>query len=89
MSQSYATYRMRVAADPAGHRAMRVAARDGADGHDVGMSQRGRRPVQTEEVEMGGRTPNEAKVRWAIYRVAFRVFGRTPAWPRLGFWIWR
>jgi len=27
-------------------------------------------------------------MRWKIYNLAFRIFGRTKLWPRLGHWIW-
>jgi len=27
--------------------------------------------------------------RWAAYNLAFRLFGKTRLWPRLGFLIWR
>jgi len=28
-------------------------------------------------------------MRWKIYNLAFRVFGNTRLWPKLGFAIWR
>ncbi len=29
------------------------------------------------------------KIRWLIYNKAFKIFGNTKWWPRLGFMIWR
>jgi len=29
------------------------------------------------------------KCRWASYNLAFRLFGKTGLWPKLGFLIWR
>jgi len=28
------------------------------------------------------------RIRWAVYNFAFRFFGRTRLWPRLGYLIW-
>lgn len=27
-------------------------------------------------------------LRWKVYNLGFRVFGRTPLWPRLGWILW-
>ena len=32
---------------------------------------------------IGGR-----KVRWWLYNLTFRIFGKTKVWPKLGFVIW-
>jgi hypothetical protein len=28
------------------------------------------------------------ELRWKIYNIAFRLSGRTPLWPRLGYILW-
>lgn len=29
------------------------------------------------------------QMRWWVYNMAFRMFGQTRLWPRLGFAIWK
>lgn len=28
------------------------------------------------------------ELRWKVYNLSFRLFGRTPLWPRLGYILW-